>query len=77
MARTSARSVSRDLPSSPPTKPASPIRRTTRSTRSQSVDLDARRPRQESIESMGDKDEQQNTRGGRRTARKQAPTRRG
>ncbi|TGO32206.1 hypothetical protein BHYA_0340g00040 [Botrytis hyacinthi] len=76
MARTSARSVSRDLPSSPPTKPASPIRRTTRSTRSQSVDLDARKPRQESIESTGDKDEQQNSRGGRGAARKQALTRR-
>ncbi|TGO07042.1 hypothetical protein BTUL_0341g00030 [Botrytis tulipae] len=76
MARTSARSVSRDLPSSPPTKPGSPIRRTTRSTRSQSVDLDALKPRQESIESTGDKDEQQNSRDGRRAARKQALTRR-
>ncbi|KAF7854101.1 uncharacterized protein EAF02_011719 [Botrytis sinoallii] len=76
MARTSARSVSRDLPSSPPTKPASPIRRTTRTTRSQSVDLDAHRPRQESIESTGDKNEQQDSRGGRRAARKQALVRR-
>ncbi|TGO81564.1 hypothetical protein BPOR_1103g00010 [Botrytis porri] len=76
MARTSARSVSQDLPSSPPTKPASPIRRTTRSTRSQSVDLDARRPRQESVESTGVKNEQHNSIGGRRAARKEALNRR-
>ncbi|TGO20298.1 hypothetical protein BPAE_0313g00090 [Botrytis paeoniae] len=76
MARTFARSMSRDLPSSPPTKPASPIRRTTRSTRSQSVDLDARRPRQESVENTGVKNEQQNPRGGRRAAHKEALSRR-
>ncbi|TGO44997.1 hypothetical protein BCON_0435g00020 [Botryotinia convoluta] len=76
MARTSARSVSRDLPSSPPTKPASPVQRTTRSTRSQSVDLDARRPRQESVENTGVKNEQQNSRGGRKAARKEALSRR-
>ncbi|KAF7960379.1 hypothetical protein EAE96_000062 [Botrytis aclada] len=88
MARTSAQSASRDLPSSLQTKPASPIRRNTRTTRSQSVELDARRPRQESIElgvlkprqesveSTGVKDEQQNSRGGRRAARKEALSRR-
>ncbi|QSZ36454.1 hypothetical protein DSL72_006333 [Monilinia vaccinii-corymbosi] len=51
MARTSARLVSRDVPSSPPSKQESTIRRNTRSTRSQSVDLDARRYRHESVES--------------------------
>lgn len=77
MARTSARSVSRDLPSSPPTKSTNPVPKTTRLTRSQSVELDFRIPRQESVEGTGDKNEQQNSRSGRKAAGKRAPGRRG
>ncbi|KAK6614780.1 hypothetical protein H4I96_01101 [Botrytis cinerea] len=76
MARTSARSVSRDLPSSPPTKSTNPVPKTTRLTRSQSVELDFRIPRQESVEGTGDKNEQQNSRSGRKAAGKRAPGRR-
>ncbi|KAI9645257.1 hypothetical protein NHQ30_005992 [Ciborinia camelliae] len=65
MARSSSRSASRELPSSPPNR-ASPVRRITRSTRSQSVDLDAPPSRQGSVESEARS---------RRVARKAAVTR--
>ncbi|KAJ8058666.1 hypothetical protein OCU04_012840 [Sclerotinia nivalis] len=69
MARTSARSASQDIPSSPP-KRESPIRRVTRSTRNQSVDLDEPRNNGESVESAGSKNEHRNSKGARRVARK-------
>ncbi|KAF7856331.1 hypothetical protein EAF04_009859 [Stromatinia cepivora] len=69
MARSSARSASQDIPSSPP-KRESPIRRVTRSTRNQSVDLDEPRNNEESVESAGSKNEQRNSKSARRVARK-------
>ncbi|ESZ94202.1 hypothetical protein SBOR_5428 [Sclerotinia borealis F-4128] len=61
MARTSTRSASRDLPSSPPNR-ESPIGRVIRTTRSQSIDLDARRSRQGSVESTGSNNQPRNRR---------------
>ncbi|CAD6447708.1 870c33a3-8a3e-4fdb-8ef5-3dc2434eceeb [Sclerotinia trifoliorum] len=65
MARTSARSTSQDIPSSPP-KRESPIRRVTRSTRHQSVDLDESRNNGGSVERADSEEEQRIPKGARR-----------
>ncbi|KAB8290410.1 hypothetical protein EYC80_010843 [Monilinia laxa] len=71
MPRTSARSISRDLPPSP-LKHEAPTQRNTRSTRSQSIDLDANRYRQESVESTGSNNKQRSRRATRKTAAERA-----
>ncbi|APA07383.1 hypothetical protein sscle_02g021530 [Sclerotinia sclerotiorum 1980 UF-70] len=69
MARTSVRSVSQDIPSSPP-KRESPIRRVTRLVRHQSVDLDEPLNNGGSVERAGRKNERRVPQGSRGVARK-------
>ncbi|KAG4027128.1 hypothetical protein MFRU_033g00970 [Monilinia fructicola] len=71
MPRTTARSVSRDLPPSS-LKHEAPTQRNTRSTRSQSIDLDANRYRQESVESTGSNNKQRSRRATRKPAAERA-----